>query len=217
MHLTPAVLADAEVLWSYHDLGHDLRPCDVAVGLGSHDRGVASRAAEVFKLGLAPLIVFTGANAPTTVEPFPRGEAVHYAEIAGALGVPTEAILVEPRARNTSENFAMTRDLLAGHGRHPASLLVISRPYQQRRAFATCRAVWPDVDVLCTCEQTTLDAYLARIGNAPFVLDMLVGDTQRVMEYPGKGFAVEQPVPVEVIRAFDRLVAAGYTARLLAP
>ena len=65
--------ADVETLWAYHDMRHELGPCDVGIGLGSHDLGVAVVAVDLFHQGLLPLIVFTGANAPTTVDRFPRG------------------------------------------------------------------------------------------------------------------------------------------------
>jgi hypothetical protein len=47
------------------------------------------------------------------------------------------------------------------------------------------------------------------------VIDMLVGDMQRITEYAARGFAIEQDMPAEVQEAFDRLVAAGFTSRLL--
>ena len=29
--------ADAKLIWDYHQLGHQLRPCSAWIGLGSHD------------------------------------------------------------------------------------------------------------------------------------------------------------------------------------
>lgn len=69
--------ADVACLWHYHDPGHEPRRCDVGIGLGGHDIGVADRTAELYHAGMFPLIVFTGAHSPTTVDGFPRGEAVH--------------------------------------------------------------------------------------------------------------------------------------------
>jgi hypothetical protein len=90
--ITPQERSDALLLWEYHRLGHELRPCDAAVGLGSHDIGVATYAAELYHRGLYPVVVLTGGSTPTTRERFPRGEAVHYREHALALGVPDTAI-----------------------------------------------------------------------------------------------------------------------------
>jgi hypothetical protein len=104
--------ADARRVWEYHQMGHSLRPCSVAIGLGSHDLGVADTAVDLYKRGMAPLLLFTGATSPTTRERMPRGEAVHYRERALELGVPRTAVLVEPRARNTGENIRFSRELL---------------------------------------------------------------------------------------------------------
>lgn len=212
----PAYLKpDVETLWNYHHLRHELRPTDVGIGLGSHDLGVAIHAAELYRRGLFPHIVFTGANAPTTIERFPRGEAVHYREHAIELGVPADAITIDPNATNTSENIANSRAVLADIGLSPTSITLISRPYQQRRAYATCRKVWPEVDVRCSSRALPLDDYVASIGDADRVINMLVGDTQRITVYADPGFAIPQPVPAEVDAAFQRLVKAGYTSRLI--
>ncbi|WP_425549371.1 YdcF family protein [Actinomadura miaoliensis] len=196
-------------------MGHGVRRCDVAIGLGSHDLGVATYAAELYHRGMVPLVVFTGANAPTTVGRFPRGEAVHYREHALALGVPDEAILVEPEATNTGQNIALTRRLLDGRGIEVRSALLISRPYQQRRAYATAKKVWPELEVVCASRPLSLDEYVRGIGDADRVINMLVGDTQRVWVYAERGFAIAQDVPAEVLGAYERLVAAGFTSRVV--
>ena len=136
------ILEDARALFDFNQLHHELRPCSVGIGLGSHDPGVPDVTAALFQRGVFPLIVFTGANAPTTRDRFPGGEAVHYGQRAIELGVPPEAILIEPRATNTRENIEFSRQLLADHGIHPESAVLTCRPYQQRRAYATCRQIW---------------------------------------------------------------------------
>lgn len=215
VRLPGEIRADVQTLWEYHDLHHQLRPTDVGIGLGSHDLGVATHAANLYRRGLFPVIVFTGANAPTTIERFPRGEAVHYREHAISLGVPDAAILVETRATNTGENITFTRRLLDVHGVDPRNVTLICRPYQQRRAYATARKLWPEVEVTCSSLPLTLDDYVASIGDADRVVNMLVGDTQRITVYAEQGFAVPQPIPDQVGVAFERLVRLGYDARLL--
>jgi len=209
------IRVDVETLWRYHDMGHELRSCDVGIGLGSHDLGVAVIATRLFHEGLFPWIVFTGANAPTTVERFPRGEAVHYREYAMEQGVPADSILVEPRATNTAQNLEYTRQLLAERRIPVRSVLIMSRPYQQRRAYATCRLMWPEVDVVCASNPLALDDYVRSIGDLRRVVAMLVGDTQRIEVYAERGFAIPQEMPDEVRAAFERLVTAGYTSRLV--
>lgn len=212
-----SVMDDAQILWDYHQMHHEPRNTDIAIGLGSHDIGVAEHTADLYRQGRFPLIIFTGANAPTTVGVFPRGEAVHYAERAEELGVPDTAILLEERARNTGENFALTRAMLDREGIHPKSATIISRPYQQRRAYATCRKLWPELQVVCSSRPQSLTDYMAFIGDEDKVLNMLVGDTQRISVYAQRGFATRQEVTREALDAYERLTARGYTRRLIEP
>jgi uncharacterized SAM-binding protein YcdF (DUF218 family) len=207
--------ADALVIWDYHQMHHPLRPCSAGIGLGSHDLGVATLAADLHQAGLFPVLVFTGANSPTTAARFPRGEAVHYAEHAIMLGVPQSAIIIEPKAANTGQNIEFARRALATAQITVSSVLLISKPYMQRRAFATARKLWPEVDIVCASETLTFDDYLKSIGDDKLVIDMLVGDLQRVIEYPARGFAVAQDVPGAVMDAYRRLLAASFDSRLL--
>ncbi|MGH3586331.1 MAG: YdcF family protein [Pseudonocardia sp.] len=210
-----AVARAVETLWSYHNLRHELRRTDVGIGLGSHDLGVATTAATLYRRGLFPLVVFTGANSPTTVDRFPRGEAAHYRDHAVGLGVPSGAIMIEGVAANTGENITRTRDLLASTGRVVQSVTLISRPYQQRRAYATCRKLWPEVEPICAATALPLDEYIASIGDEARVINMLVGDTQRIEVYADRGFAIRQPIPDSVREAMGLLVDRGFTQRLI--
>ncbi|MCD0453250.1 YdcF family protein [Actinocorallia sp. API 0066] len=213
--LPDAYRADVETLWNYHHMEHSLRPVDVGIGLGSHDLGVATYAAELFHQRIFPLIVFTGANAPTTIARFPRGEAVHYREHAIELDVPSEAILTETEATNTGQNITLTRQLLTTKNITVRSAALISRPYQQRRAYATAKKLWPELDIICASRPLPLDEYINSIGDADRVINMLVGDTQRIAEYPKLGYAIPQNIPPHVNDAFNRLVTLGYTTRLI--
>ncbi|MCI3222541.1 YdcF family protein [Streptomyces sp. NP-1717] len=207
--------ADARKLWDFHQMHHEPRPCSVAVGLGSHDLGVADTAVDFYRRGMVPLIVFTGATSRTTEERMPRGEAIHYRERAITLGVPAASVLVEPQARNTGENIRFSRALLAEADVTVSSVLLISKPYEERRAYATARKLWPEVEIVSASTPMTFDAYVDSIGDARLVLDMLVGALQRLMIYPKQGFMIPQPVPDDVAAAYGRLRQEGFTSRIV--
>ncbi|MFG2775106.1 YdcF family protein [Streptomyces sp. NPDC048350] len=204
-----------KLIWDFHLMGHEFGPVDVAIGLGSHDLGVATAAAELYHRGLFPMLVFTGGNSSTTRDRFPRGESIHYREHPLELGVPDEAIIVEPNAENTGQNVSHTRDLLAAVGIVPTTVLLISKPYMERRSFATAGKLWPEVEITCASEPLELADYVRSIGDAKLVVDMVVGDLQRVIEYPKKGFALAQDVPEDVIDAYEALIRDGFTSRLI--
>ncbi|TFI22195.1 YdcF family protein [Streptomyces sp. 4R-3d] len=207
----------AKLIWDHHQMHHEIRPADVAIGLGSHDLGVAAFSAELYRAGLFPHLVFTGGNSPTTAAVFPRGEAVHFREHAIELGVPASAILLEPNAGNTGQNITLSRAVLATAGITPKTVLLVSKPYMERRSFATARKLWPEVGIICASEPLEFDDYLKSIGDEKLVIDMLVGDLQRVIEYPKLGFAIAQDVPEDVRAAYESLVADGFDSRLVKP
>lgn len=213
--ITDEEYQDAALIWDYHQMHHEPQPCSAGISLGGPDPDVADFAAELYRRGLFPVLVFTGANSPDTIRYFPRGEAVHNRERAIELGVPADAVLVEPNATNTGQNIAYSRQMLADAGVEVDSVMLISMPYMERRGYATCRRIWPEVAVVCASVDVKFDVYADEIDvDPPLVLDMMMGDMQRVIEYPKKGFAIEQAVPDDVRAAYDRLVAAGYTSRL---
>lgn len=123
---------------------------------------------------------------------------------------------MEERATNTGHNIDLSRQLLEERGIEVDSVMLICRPYQQRRAYATCRQLWPAVRIVCASRPISLPDYVAKIGDSALVIHMLVGDTHRIMEYPKVGYAVEQEVPAAVHEAYYRLVEAGFTSRLQA-
>lgn len=207
--------ADAQRLWDFQQMGHEVRPCSVAIGLGSHDLGVADATADLYHRGMMPLIVFTGATSRTTRERMPRGEAEHYRERAMELGVPADAILVEPYARNTGENIRFSRSLLGEQQILVSSALLISKPYEERRAYATARKLWPEVEWVSASAPMSLTGYVDSIRDARLVIDMLVGAQQRLMLYPRQGFMIEQHIPNDVVAAYERLRDLGFTSRLV--
>lgn len=210
------VLRSARTVWEYLRVDDDIYPTDIGIALGGHDIGPAIRAAELYHQGAFPLIVFSGANSPTTVDRFPRGEAEHYREEALGLGVPDSAIIVEPVSTTTAENITMSRAALVSREVPVNSVTLIAKPYQQRYALGVIRKIWPEVTVQCTAELISLIDYICKMG-AERVFTMLVGDLQRVVAVPSFGLAAEQetPPPVDVIEAYWHLVDAGYRGRMI--
>lgn len=213
--ISDADRADARVIWDFHQVGHALRPCSAAITLGSLDLGVATTTAGLYHAGMFPVVVFTGDTSDATKQRFPRGEAIHYREHALSLGVPDEAILLEPKAGNTGQNIGFSREVLENAGTAVTTVLLISMPYMQRRAYATCRKLWPEVEPVCVSPTLSFDTYAKTHDDEKQFIDMLMGDMQRVMEYPRRGFAIAQHVPEKVRGAFDRLRARGYDSWLL--
>jgi uncharacterized SAM-binding protein YcdF (DUF218 family) len=196
-------------------VNHALAPADCIIVLGSHDLRVAERGAEVFLAGWAPLIVFSGNLGSLTSEIWDRPEAEIFADVAAAQGVPRERMLLETRATNTAENVAFSWELLAERGIVPRNAIAVQKPYMERRTLATFRQRWPELDVIVTSPQIPFEAYPNERISREDVIQIMVGDLQRLILYAERGWSAPQEVPLEVIDAFDRLVQAGYTSRMV--
>src|SRR3990172_8779662 len=84
---------------------------------------------QLFRQGLAPLIVVTGGNLPWSDNISDPAQDMR--ELLVEMGVPTEAILVEGDSDNTYENAVLTRELLEPLG-IDSILLVTSAMHMPR-------------------------------------------------------------------------------------
>ena len=217
--MTPQTRALAEKVWHYHQLGHTLSKSDAVMVLCSHDARVAERGAELFLDGWAPLLIFSGGLGTITKHLWTEPEADKFAAIAERMGVPRDRILVENQSTNTGENVLFTKRLLAARGLELESFILVQKPYMERRTFATFRKVWPEPRIIVTSPQVSFDEYLDSYSHDTLppdeVVNIMVGDLQRVKLYAEKGFQIPQEIPAEIWSAFEVLVAAGYNKRLV--
>jgi uncharacterized SAM-binding protein YcdF (DUF218 family) len=212
---SPTTMQDVYTLWNYMLMNQKLEKADAILVLGSSDLRKAEYAAQLYKDGWAALLIFSGGVGRNTDGLWGKTEAEMFASIAMEKGVPQEAILIENKSTNTGENIQFTRQLLEKKGIHPKKLIVAQKPYMERRTYATLMKQWPNMDFIVTSPKLSFEDYVGEDHPAEFTIAMLVGDVQRIKEYPAKGFQIEQDIPFEVEKAYERLVEAGYTEQLI--
>ena len=187
--------------------------------LCSYDLVVAERGAQVFLEGWAPLLIFSGGLGTITSRFWTEPEADRFAQIAVDMGVPRGQIIVENQSTNTGENILFTKQLLAAKRITPRRLILVQKPYMERRAYATFKKLWPEVDALVTSPRKSFDEYLDQHSSRELTRDdiigIMVGDLQRVKLYPSKGFQIYQEIPDDVWTAYQELVNAGYDTHLI--
>ena len=205
----------AKRLWDYMVLGQDPAPADVIVALGSNDVRVGEHAARLFLRGLAPRLLCSGGVGRLTAGRFATSEAQTFADAAVRLGVPRAAILIEDASTNTGENIDRSRALLASAGVRPSRVLLVQKPYMERRAWATFKKRWPGPELQVTSPPIPYEAYPTPEIPRDLVINILVGDVQRIRLYAERGFQVPQPMPDEVWAAWEELVARGYTGHVI--
>ena len=105
-----------------------LAKVDVIVAVSGDNGPRTETAVRLWKQGYAPYLLFSGA----ALDP----DSVSSAEImkrdAVRLGVPADAILLEPDSTTTEQNARLVAQLMAARGLRSA--ILVTSPYHQRRA-----------------------------------------------------------------------------------
>ncbi len=210
-----------KTIWDYMKMGHRLEKADVIFVLGSHDIRVGEYAAQLWLDGWAPYLVCAGsgtvhANNPAWKDFAGSTEAEVFADIAHKAGVPKEVILIENKSQNTGQNYEFTSKLLEEKGVKLKKVIAVQKPYMERRTYATGKVWWSDVDIIVTSPNLSLEEYPNESTNInEHWLHAMVGDLQRIREYPSKGFQIAQEIPGDVWDAYKFLVQEGFTNSLI--
>lgn len=209
------------IIWDYMHMNHQLKKADVIFVLGSRDIRVAEYAAQLYLDGWTPLILFSGSGDVHNHKPgrerfIGSTEAEVFANIAKEKGVPDEAILVENKSQNTGDNYKFVINLLREKNIEPKTVIAVQKPYMERRTYATGKIHWPDIELIVTSPQIPVEEYPNESNDHnEHWLHAMVGDLQRIKEYPAKGFQIKQEIPDEVQEAYEYLVGEGYKNRLI--
>lgn len=206
----------ARVLWDYNQLHQKVEKADAIIALGSHDTRIADRGVELYFQKFAPIILFSGGFGRLTDTTWTKPEAEVFAEIAIKMGVPRKDILIENKSTNSKENLNFSKKLLEKKGVTVHYVILVHKPYFERRQYATWQMLFPEIKATITSPQMSYDEYLNGAAKSrEESINIIVGETQRIKIYPSKGFMVYQEIPVNVWEAYLELVKRGFTNQLV--
>ena len=205
-------------IWDYMHMNMALAKADCIVGFGCYNDDIALRCAELYHQGWAPKVLFTGGLGRNTRDLWTESEAARFGRITLAQGVPEKDLILEDKATNSAENILFAREKLLSPGLPCEKILGVHKPFMERRVYAAMKVYWPEAELIITSPQLDLDEYIARSMaqglSEQAVIDVIVGDFQRMEVYAQRGYQIPQAIPDELRRCFDELVAAGCTASL---
>ena len=205
----------AKILWNYNVLNQEVKKADCIIALGNSDIRTAQAAASLMNRGYSGLLITTGGFGRLSKDTFSKPEAQIFADEAKQYGVPSEKIMLEDTSTNTFDNFRFTKKLLIDSGLEPRSILIVTKPYMERRALMTAKATWPEINATITSPALDFDSYANENISVELLINMLVGDTQRQMIFSASGHISKQEFPDEVVEAYDKLTQLGYTEQIV--
>ena len=211
-------LEPLQIIWDYLGMHQTPTKADCIVGFGNFKTDIARRAAELYHQGYAPKILFTGGLGRNTKSLFPEPEAVKFARVAMACGVPEADIILEDKSTNTKENIDFMREIFEKQGIPHGHVLGVHQPFMERRICAAMGVYWPELNFSVTSPQVTIPEYLRRAAEQGMTenasVSVIVGDFQRMDLYARLGYQVPQEIPEEAWEAYHKLVAMGFDKQL---
>jgi uncharacterized SAM-binding protein YcdF (DUF218 family) len=113
-------------------------PADFIIVFGTRLADPAPIAASIYHKGLSPHIALTGGvnrELPALVE------ADAHAELVKAAGVPSDAIIIERRSRNTLENVTFARPLIQLVTGEPETAIAVVKWFHRRAVLLLARNI----------------------------------------------------------------------------
>ena len=207
--------ADARLIFDYLRADDPLSalPVDAVFGFGHFDLRIPRRCGELFSAGQARWIIFTGGVGAGTADlGQPEANAFREELLRVFTTIPSKQVFVENRSTNTGDNIRFTATLLAAHqpelalGRGLRSAILVVNPYRLRRVRLTWRKLQPDVNIaaIAPASDFVTECALFAAKSQPLV-PQLVGEIDRLLDYPARGWIEAEPIPPAVLAAHARL------------
>lgn len=202
-----------QILWDYMKMNHKIRNADCIIGLGTMDINVANVASELYLKGYANKLIFSGGLGKITSKLWNETEAEKFAKIAIQRGVPSNNIYLEKESTNTGDNFRFSKKLIENLDLDIKSCIIVCKPYDEKRAYATFKKIMPEYDGIVYSENISCEEYYQKYGNE--WVHVLVGDIQRMKIFYEKGWQIKMDIPQNVWKAYETLVRKGYNKFVL--
>ena len=209
------LMEDLQILWDYLCLDTTPKKSECIIGLGSILTLIPKKCAELYKNGLGEYIIFSGNCGKGTKGVISITEAERFKTIALDEDVPENRILIEPNATNTYENYKYIKKVLANNNLNPNSFLIVGKPYQERRALLIANIELSNKKYEVASFNITLHDYLDFVKKDEFmnvedVINEMVGEISLISKTPQYGLQSEEQIPDEVMKSYNKIVAAGY-------
>jgi uncharacterized SAM-binding protein YcdF (DUF218 family) len=213
--ITEEIRFHSSILWNFMTLNHKLEKADLIFVLCSHDLRIAKFAAELWHKKYSKLILFSGGLNFFTRTIFSKSEAEEFAKVAIEEGVDPDKILIESKSKNTGENIQFSKILLNELNLFPKKIIAVQKPSMTLRVSLALNKQWNDIEFLISSPNYNLIQGPNEKVSMNILINEIVGDFQRIIEYPKMGFQTSIEIPEEAKKAFNFLVDQGYTLHLI--
>ncbi len=202
-------------VFDYLYMRDDKQRADAILGFGHFDMKIPRTCGKLYEEGYAPKVIFTGGVGAGTADLKKKEAQVFRDELyAHFPDIPEEDILIEDRSTNTGQNIYFLKEM-AFHkwpehnfSKGISSVMLVCNAARQRRTWLTWRKILPEVHAINCPPETTYDQEKELFRSKGRALEsLLLGEMERILDYPDKDFIVEEKIPEDVYNAYQMLKA----------
>ncbi len=197
-------------VWQYMSSFDAPKKCDAIVVCCSYDLRVCDHACDLLKKGYAETLIISGESGNWTKHIWSESEAIIFRERAISNGIDTKKIILEQRATNFGENIRYSRALIP----RAKTVTFVSKPNSLLRVKLTAEAQWPEVTAYVTSPNIEFPNDISNIVGILGVINEMVGDIQRIQQYPKMGYQAPHKLPETILSAWHYLITQGFTEHL---
>lgn len=213
MNYNSNILQHAKAIFDFLYIQESPVKADAVIGFGHFDLKIPRRCAQLYLQGFVPKIIFTGGVGAGSAD-FKYPEAIEFLNLLKIEfpEIPESAIITEPNSTNTGENLRFTEEVLQKLNpeftfeKGIRKALKVSNAYRQRRAFLTCKKIYPNTEFINTPADTTFEEELSIYkAKGQDLLRHLTGEMERMITYPAMDFIVPVEIPGEILQAYEEI------------
>lgn len=212
-----AILGQANAIFNFLYIREKPVKANAIIGFGHFDLKIPRQCAELYLQGYAPKIIFTGGVGAGSAD-FEHSEAIEFLHFVNKEfpQIPAQDIITESESTNTGENLRFTETVLQQLNPDYTFLtgikrvLKVSNAYRQRRAFLTCKKIFPGVEFINTPADTNFEKELElyRQKNQDLVRH-ITGEMERMITYPALNYIEPVVIPEEILEAYEVIKAVA--------
>ncbi|MBA4107411.1 MAG: YdcF family protein [Pirellula sp.] len=204
-------MAASQRLWQYLSANRNHAYCEAVIICCSYDLRVCDYACNLIQQGVAPLLILSGDTGNWTRHLWSVPEAHIFRERALQNGIAPDAILIEDQATNFGENIAFVRRLAPTLER----VTFVTKPNSVLRVRLTIPVQWPGVMAFVDAPPLSFPEEVSNVVGILGAIDEMVGDVDRILKYPARGYQAPHELPAEILESWQTLKQAGFKNHLL--
>src|SRR5205823_1384377 len=78
--------------------------------------------------------------------------------------VPKDKIIIENKSTNSEENLRFSIKVLKDKGIHLNKVILVHKPYMERRQYATWLKLFPEIKAVITSPEISFEKYITEAG-----------------------------------------------------